>query len=244
MTDCAIITGASRGIGKAVALRLARRGMALVLVARDEGQLEQVKTHALIAGAPSADVFALDVQNESAIKDCFRTLQQRKQVPEVLVNCAGFMVDAPLIMTTLSQVQQLLAVNMVGSFLFCQYAARLMARQRRGKIINLASKVGESGAQGQAAYAASKAAIIGLTKSLAKELGPLGISVNAVSPGFIETDLTAHYNEPQQQTIRELIALGRFGLAEEVAAVIDFLCSDAASYINGHILTIDGSMTL
>ncbi len=244
MTQLLIVTGASRGIGAATAMRLAKRGLALVLIARDESRLEDVKAEALLAGAPTADICALDVQDETAVKNCFLNLQKRQQTPDILINCAGIMLDTPLVMAKLAQLQQMLAVNVAGSFLFCQYASRLMTRKRRGKIVNLASKVGESGAAGQSAYAASKAAVIGLTKSLAKELGPLGITVNAVSPGFIETDLTAHYNAEQRKTILERIALHRTGQTDDVAAMIDFLCTEEASYINGQIITVDGCMTL
>jgi 3-oxoacyl-[acyl-carrier protein] reductase len=235
----AVVTGASRGIGAATARALAASGHDLVLVARDDVRLRAVAAECESLGA-AATVHAADLTVPEAITAVFRSLLQTGARVDVLVNAAGLMRDAPLAMTKPDALDELLRVNVTGTFLCCQLAARFMVRQRAGAIVNLASKVGESGSAGQAAYAASKAAVTGLTKSLAKELGPSGVRVNAVAPGFIETDLTAHYGAEAREAIAARVALRRLGQADEVARVIRFLASSDASYVNGQVLEVDG----
>lgn len=239
-----LITGASRGIGAAVALRLAASGHHLVLTARHQAGLAMIAEQCQQAGAASTTVLPCDLTDQAAVLQMFSQLKQQHQRLDHLVNAAGMMQDSVLGMTRLSDLQALFSLNVTASYQCCQLAARLMSRQQSGTIINLASKVGESGAIGQSAYAASKAAISGLTKALAKELGPVGIRVNAVAPGFIETDLTAHYSAEQKQQLCRQISLGRTGQADEVAALVQFLCSKDARYITGQIIAIDGGFSL
>ncbi len=239
----ALVTGASRGIGAATARLLAQSGYRLVLVARREGLLREVARECEASGA-LVSVHPADVTNAGAVTDVFRSVMQSEGRLDALVNAAGAMADAGFAMTKLSTLDDLFRVNVSGTFQCSQLAAKLMLRQRSGSIVNVASKVGESGSAGQAAYAASKAAVSGLTKSLAKELGPLGVRVNAVAPGFIETDLTAHYGADARTAISANIALRRLGQADEVAKVVRFLCSSDAAYVTGQVLGVDGGFVL
>lgn len=239
-----LITGASRGIGAAISLRLAASGHHLLLTARNEAGLTMIAAQCQQAGAASTTILPCDLTDQGAVLQMFSQIKQQQQRLDHLVNAAGMMQDSVLGMTRLSDLQTLFSLNVTASYQCCQLAARLMSRQKSGNIINLASKVGESGAIGQSAYAASKAAITGLTKALAKELGAAGIRVNAVAPGFIETDLTAHYSAEQKQQLCRQISLGRTGQADEVAALVQFLCSKDASYITGQIIAIDGGFSL
>lgn len=239
-----LVTGASRGIGAASALRLAALGHHLLLTARNEIALTDIAQQCQLAGAASTLVLPCDLTDQASVMQLFNQIKQQHQKLDHLINAAGMMQDSMLGMTRLSDLQALFSLNVMASYQCCQLAARLMMRQKQGNIVNLASKVGESGAIGQSAYAASKAAISGLTKALAKELGPFGIRVNAVAPGFIETDLTAHYSDAQKQQLCQQISLGRTGQADEVAAVIQFLCSPAASYISGQVMAVDGGFSV
>lgn len=235
----AVVTGASRGIGAATAVALAEAGHRLVLVARGEGPLREVARACEAVGA-RVSAHAADVTDAEAMTGVFRSVLQSEKRLDALVNAAGIMSDSVLAMTKLQTLEELLRVNVTGTFHCCQLASKFMIRQRSGSIVNLASKVGESGSPGQAAYAASKAAIAGLTKSLAKELGPSGVRVNGVAPGFIETDLTAHYAAEARAAIVERVALRRLGQAQDVARVIRFLCSADAAYVTGQVIGVDG----
>jgi len=239
-----LITGASRGIGAASALRLAASGHHVVLTARDDTALMMIAEQCQRAGAASTSVLPCDLTDQDAVLQLFSQLKQQHQRLDHLVNAAGRMQDSVIGMTRLSDVQSLFSLNVTASYQCCQLAARLMSRQKAGNIVNLASKVGESGAVGQSAYAASKAAVSGMTKALAKELGPSGIRVNAIAPGFIETDLTAHYSAEQKQQLCRQVSLGRTGQADEVAALVQFLCSKDAAYISGQIIAVDGGFSL
>ena len=239
-----LVTGASRGIGAASALRLAALGHHLLLTARNEIALTDIAQQCQLAGAASTLVLPCDLTDQASVMQLFNQIKQQHQKLDHLINAAGMMQDSMLGMTRLSDLQALFSLNVMASYQCCQLAARLMMRQKQGNIVNLASKVGESGAIGQSAYAASKAAISGLTKALAKELGSFGIRVNAVAPGFIETDLTAHYSDAQKQQLCQQISLGRTGQADEVAAVIQFLCSTDASYISGQVMAVDGGFSV
>jgi 3-oxoacyl-[acyl-carrier protein] reductase len=240
-----LITGASRGIGRAAALQLAKTGHELILIARDLTALEQVQADCQALGALVSS-HALDLTDRDAVTALFRQLQPQLQDKGLshLVHCAGQMQDSLLAMTRLTDLDKLMALNVGATVQLCQLASKLMVRQKAGHLLLLSSKVAESGSAGQAVYAASKGAVSALVKSLAKELGPTGIRVNAVAPGFIETDLTAHYSEDKKQQLTAQISLRRLGQADEVAAVIQFLCSNDARYITGHILAVDGGFSL
>jgi 3-oxoacyl-[acyl-carrier protein] reductase len=240
-----LITGASRGIGRATAIALAKAGHELILVARDAKALEQVQSNCQALGA-LVSIHAVDLTDRDAVTALFRRIQtdlQDKALSQ-LVHCAGQMQDSLLAMTRLTDLDKLMALNVGATVQLCQLASKLMVRHKAGHLLLLSSKVAESGSAGQAIYAASKGAVSSLVKSLAKELGPSGIRVNAVAPGFIETDLTAHYSEDKKQQLLQNISLRRLGQADEVAAVIQFLCSNDARYITGHILAVDGGFSL
>ena len=241
----ALITGGSKGIGLATAYVLAAEGYRLVLAARSAEQLADAH-QALHLKHPDADVTLVttDVADESQVKALFQQLLADHQRLDLLVNCAGIMQESPLAMTRADDLQQIFEINVFGSYYCCQYAARLMARNQQGVIINLASAVGEQGAAGQSAYAASKSALSGLTRSLARELAPLGIRVNAVAPGLIDTEMTAAYEGERKDSVVKRIPLGRSGEAAEVAALIAFLASDKASYITGQVVNITGGLQL
>jgi len=240
-----LITGASRGIGRATAIALAKAGHELILVARDAKALEQVQAHCQALGA-LVSIYAVDLTDRDAVTAVFRQLHTELQDKALsnLVHCPGQMKDSLLAMTRLSDLDKLMALNVGATVQLCQLASKLMLRHKAGHLLLLSSKVAESGSAGQAIYAATKGAVSALVKSLAKELGPTGIRVNAVAPGFIETDLTAHYSEDKKQQLTKQISLGRLGQADEVAAVIQFLCSTDARYITGHILAVDGGFSL
>ncbi|MBY0417644.1 MAG: SDR family oxidoreductase [Pararheinheimera sp.] len=240
-----LITGASRGIGRAAALQLAKTGHELILIARDLTALEQVQADCQALGA-LVSTHAIDLTDRDAVTALFRLIQTTLQNKGLsnLVHCAGQMQDSLLAMTRLTDLDKLMALNVGATVQLCQLASKLMVRHKAGHLLLLSSKVAESGSAGQAIYAASKGAVSSLVKSLAKELGPTGIRVNAVAPGFIETDLTAHYSEDKRQQLTTQISLRRLGQADEVAAVIQFLCSNDARYITGHILAVDGGFSL
>ncbi|GAB5380750.1 MAG: SDR family NAD(P)-dependent oxidoreductase [Aliiglaciecola sp.] len=232
-----LITGASSGIGRATAIECANQGAFVYLAGRDKSALNALKQT-----IPNSSILEYDVTVESEVKAAFACIAKSDHTLDGVVNCAGKMLDAGIAMTRVDDFNQQLQVNTVSTFLHCQLAARLMTRQRRGSIVNLCSAVGEQGSAGQSAYAASKAAVSGLTLSLSKELGNLGILVNAVSPGFIDTPMTAEYQGEKKQNVLQHSALKRAGSAEEVASVITFLLSSKASYITGQIIGVDGGL--
>ncbi|WP_102795728.1 SDR family NAD(P)-dependent oxidoreductase [Bowmanella denitrificans] len=233
-----LITGATGGIGQWVAKLCHESGADVMLQGRDTAKLD-----ALCATLTDrVKCFQYDVTDEHAVKRTFAQIQSDGL--DGLVNCAGIMQDSALAMTRLQSVREQFDVNAVGSFLHLQLASRIMMRKRAGSIVNLSSAVGEQGSGGQIGYAMSKAAVTGMTKSAAKELAPFNIRVNAVAPGFIDTDLVASYSEGKRAQIFSHIPLVRAGEAKEVADLISFLLSDHAAYITGQIIGIDGGMRL
>lgn len=237
----ALITGASRGIGLAIAQRLAAAGATVVLNARtiDEGVVATFD--APLAG----QVFVLpgDVSRPEVVGDMMRTILSRHKRLDILVNNAGIMRAAFIGMISADDIDRTIATNLTGLIHLIQSASRLMARSG-GSIVNLSSIVGTKGAAGQLVYAASKAGIIGATLAAAKELAPKGIRVNAVAPGYIDTDMTAKLgDEVRLQTLKS-IGLGRAGAAEDVADAVLFLASDLSRYVTGQVLGVDGGMTI
>jgi 3-oxoacyl-[acyl-carrier protein] reductase len=235
-----LITGANRGIGKAVAEVCVGLGANVYLAGRNEVELESLAAEL----GESATAFCYDITDPNEVKQAFRHLQQHVGCLDGLVNNAGIMLDASIAMTLIADLQQQLQVNTVAAFQHAQLASRLMTKNRQGCIINLCSIVGEQGSAGQSAYATSKAALSGMTKAMAKELGALGIRVNGVAPGMIDTDLVSHYSPEKRQKLIESISLRRVGETKEVADLVSFLLSDHAAYITGQIIAIDGGMSL
>jgi 3-oxoacyl-[acyl-carrier protein] reductase len=237
-----LVTGARRGIGRVIALRLARLGpVALNDIPQGRDELEQVAGEVRAAGA-TALVAPGDVTSGAEVEQVVKRVVEEFGRVDVLVNNAGITRDGLLVRMTDEQWRSVLEVNLTGAFLCSRAAAKVMIRQRSGRIINMASVVGVMGNAGQANYAASKAGLIGLTKSLARELAPRGIAVNAVAPGFIVSPMTEALSEEAKQKLFSLIPLGRLGMAEDVAEVVAFLASPASSYITGQVVQVDGGM--
>lgn len=241
----AVVTGASRGIGRATAELLAAEGADVVVNGLgDAAGLAALADDLAARHGVRCLAVAADVGDGTAVAALFATVFKTFRRLDILVNNAGVMNGAPLGMIAEADLTRALAVNLAGPLLCLQSAARLMQRGGGGAIVNLGSIVGLRGAAGQAAYAAAKAGIVGLTLAAAKELGPHGIRVNVVAPGFIDTDLTASFDAQAREDRIRATPLGRTGTAEDVATVIAFLASDDAAFVTGQVLGVDGGMVL
>ena len=237
----ALVTGASQGIGRACALALAAAGAHVALAARTLDKLTAAADEIRAAGG-TAELFSLDITDEASIKNCGKAVLERFGQIDILVNNAGITRDGLSMRMKRADWDATLATNLTGAFLMTQAVMPSMMKHRWGRIINIASVVGETGQAGQANYAASKAGLIGLTKSLARELGSRNVTVNAIAPGFIETAMTAVLTEEQRSAMTTLIPLGRAGNDRDIAPAVVFLASDDAAYITGHTLDINGGM--
>ncbi|QMV19777.1 3-oxoacyl-[acyl-carrier-protein] reductase [Granulicella sp. 5B5] len=237
----ALVTGASQGIGRACALELAKQGATVALAARSVEKLEAVAAEISAAGGV-AKAFALDVASEEAIKSCAKAVLAEFGTVHILVNNAGITKDGLVMRMKLADFEDVLRTNLTGSFLLTQALISPMMKARWGRIVNITSVVGETGAAGQANYAASKAGMIGLTKSLAREFASRGITVNAVAPGFIQTAMTDVLTDEQKAGILGHIPLARYGSDADIAAAVAFLASEGAGYITGHTLDVNGGM--
>ena len=237
----ALVTGASRGIGRACALALAAGGAKVVLAARQIDKLEEVAAEIRAAGG-EAFVVAHRPGSQDSIKEAFSKASKEFGRIDILVNNAGLTRDGLALRMKRDDWDAVLQTNLSGSFFCIQQVLPAMVRERWGRIVNITSVVGESGNAGQANYVASKAGLIGLTKSLAQELASRNITVNAVAPGFIETDMTASLSDELKAKITESVPLKRIGQPEDVAAAVRFLAGDDAAYITGHVLDVNGGM--
>jgi 3-oxoacyl-[acyl-carrier protein] reductase len=238
-----VVTGGSRGIGRAIALSLAEGARAVLINHYDPDEADAVETVArLEAAGVEAEQVKLDVSDHAAVKQYFGERLGRFGGVDVLINNAGITADTLLVRMTEAAWDRVIAVNLKGTFNCCQAVIRAMMQARGGSIVNIASVVALVGNAGQGNYAASKAGIIALTKSLAKEAGARGVRVNAVAPGYIETDMTAGLPEKVKQAFLSQITLGRAGTPEDVANVVSWLASEAASYLTGQVIHVSGGM--
>ena len=240
-TRAALVTGASQGIGRAIAVALAKAGHPVALAARNAGKLAEVKREIEASGGV-AETFVLDVRQEDSIKAGAKAALARFGAIHVLVNNAGMTRDTLALRMKAADFEDVLRSNLTGAFLLTQALLPPMMKARWGRVVNIPSVVGETGAAGQANYAASKAGLIGLTKSLARELSSRGITVNAIAPGFIQTAMTDALTDEQKTAILAQIPLGRYGSVDDIAAAVVYLASDAAGYVTGHTLDVNGGM--
>lgn len=242
LTPTALVTGASRGIGRAIAVTLGAAGLQVYLtyVSKPDEAVQTVS--AIEQNGGRARAFRLDVADASAVAAFFQDEIKDKVSLEVLVNNAGITKDGLVLRMKDEDFDRVLGVNLRGAFVCLREAAKIMTRQRRGRIVNISSVVGQMGNAGQINYAAAKAGLIGMTKSAAKELASRSITVNAVAPGFIETDMTAALSDEARQAYVAAIPLGRLGTAQDVADAVAFLASDKAAYITGQVLAVNGGM--
>jgi 3-oxoacyl-[acyl-carrier protein] reductase len=237
----ALVTGASQGIGRACALELAKAGATVALAARNVEKLGEVAAEIAAAGG-TAQAFALDVSSEESIKECAKAVLAAFGNVHILVNNAGITRDILALRMKKKDWDDVLMTNLTGAFLLTQAVMSSMVKGRWGRIINITSVVGETGQAGQANYAASKAGLIGLTKSLARELASRTVTVNAIAPGYIETAMTAVLTDDQKNAMTQHIPLGRVGTDMDIAHAVAFLASEAAGYITGHTLDVNGGM--
>lgn len=239
----ALVTGSTRGIGRAIAERLAREGATVVVTGRDGAKAEAVAEELVSAGGKGVGL-PLEVADAESVNKVLKLIEERLGTVDILVNNAGITRDTLLLRMDDEAWHEVLQVNVTGAYRLARGVLRGMMKKRWGRIINVSSVVGLIGNQGQTNYGASKAALIGFTKSLAREVATRGITVNAVAPGFIQSDMTDVLTDEQKERLAEKIPLGRIGRPDEVASCVAFLAGDDAAYITGHTLVVDGGLAM
>ena len=240
----AVVTGSGRGIGHAIAVRLASEGARVASVSRTEANAQKTADEINAARADASKAYAVDVADHAAVQDVGAKILEHFGRVDILVNNAGVTRDGLSMRMSLDDWDTVLNTNLKGAFNFIQALMRPMIKQRSGRIINISSISGLIGNAGQANYAASKAGLIGLTKTLARELASRGITVNAVAPGLIETDMTGVLSDEVRQAILQKVPLGKLGEPDDIAAAVAYLASAEAKYITGQVLTVDGGMVM
>jgi 3-oxoacyl-[acyl-carrier protein] reductase len=239
--DLALVTGASRGIGRAIALELGRRGANVIGTATSDAGAASIGDSLAAAGLRGRGV-VLDVSNADSVERCFKELEAAEGTPTILVNNAGVTRDGLLMRMGAEDWQTVIDTDLTAVYRTCKAVMRGMMKARRGRIINIASVVAVMGNAGQCNYAAAKAGLIGFSKSLAREVGSRGITVNVVAPGFIVTDMTDALNEQARKSLQEQVPLGRLGSPDDIAHAVAFLASPHAGYVTGETLHVNGGM--
>ncbi|MBQ2935192.1 MAG: 3-oxoacyl-[Lachnospiraceae bacterium] len=238
----ALVTGASRGIGRATAIKLASCGATVIVNYQGSKEKAEEVVNTILANGGQAESYGCDVSDFESCGNMIGEIIKKYGHLDILVNNAGITRDGLLMKMSEEDFEKVINVNLKGAFHTIRHASRYFLKQRSGSIINISSVSGVSGNAGQANYSAAKAGLIGLTKSVAKELGSRGIRVNAVAPGFIETDMTDAMPESAKEAIKGQITMGRIGTPDDIAGVVVFLASDASSYVTGQTIAVDGGM--
>ncbi|MBO5459989.1 MAG: 3-oxoacyl-[acyl-carrier-protein] reductase [Lachnospira sp.] len=240
----ALVTGAGRGIGRAIAKALAKEGATVIVNYGGNEAAAQETVDSIEADGGSAEKYKCDVSDFAAVGEMIQYVVEKYKKLDILVNNAGITKDGLMMKMSEEDFDSVLAVNLKGTFNCIRNVSRQMLKQRSGRIINMSSVVGLAGNAGQVNYAASKAGVIGVTKSAAKELASRGITVNAIAPGYIDTDMTSVLSDSVKETVLSAIPLGRMGAVEDIAEMAVFLASDKASYITGQVISVDGGMNI
>ncbi len=239
----ALVTGASQGIGEAIARQLAKQGATVVLAARTEAKLVAVEA-AIAEGGGKADHVVMDLSDPASVRAAIATVLERHGALHILVNNAGITRDKLLIQMKEEDFDAVVGTNLKGAWVAIQAATKPMMKQRWGRIVNIASVVGQMGNAGQSNYVSAKAGLLGLTKSVARELASRNVTVNAVTPGYIETDMTAGLSDEVKLEFTKQIPLGRMGTPSDIAAAVAFLASEEAGYVTGQTLSVNGGMLM
>ena len=238
----AFITGASRGIGKAIASKFAEHGATVIINSLNKNTLEFVAADISQKFNREVVPMAFDITSLNEIKMAFQTIHKQFKSLDILVNNAGILIPSLIEMVSQSQIEKQFQTNIFSQILTSQYSVRLMSRKRQGSIVNISSIMGAEGKEGQCVYAATKAAVIGFTRSLSKEVAPKNIRVNAIAPGFIDTEMAGSADVVKRQELINSIGMNRMGTGEEVADTALYLASDLSNYVTGQVIGVDGGM--